>query len=116
MNWFVKSLAFQALSRMPGGQSIYHTAQRRLTKTTQLTEQRLTGKIEHAVRYWRCLEAHAPPGWLADVSHLDLGAGWFPSIPMTFYALGTSKQYLVDITPHISADAVVETAKVFRIA
>ena len=114
MKWIAKAVAFQALSRLPGGQAVYHAAQRRLTGTTRLTEQRLTGKIEQTLRYWDWLRANNSAAWLARASHLDLGAGWFPSVPMSFYALGTPRQYLVDITPHITPAAVVETVEVFR--
>jgi hypothetical protein len=82
----------------------------------RLTEARLTGKIEQAIRYWQCLEQNAPRGWREEASHLDLGAGWFPSIPVTFYALGTAQQYLVDVTPHMTAEAVVNAVESFRTA
>jgi hypothetical protein len=114
MKWILKSLAFQGLSRIPGGQTIYHATQRRLTGSTKLTEARLTLKIEHTLRYWQWLEANTSAGWLAQASHLDLGAGWFPVMPMTFHALGISQQYLVDLTPHITPEIVVETAEKFR--
>ena len=114
MKWLVKSMAFQALSRLPGGQAIYHASQRRLTGSTQQTEGRLQGKIEQTLTYWKWLEAHSPKGFLQEASHLDLGSGWLPSVPVTFYALGTPRQFLVDITPHMEPEAVVQTAEMFR--
>lgn len=114
MKWLVKCLAFQALSRIPGGQAIYHASQRKLTGSTRQTEGRLQGKIEQTLTYWKWLEANVPKGWLQEASHLDLGSGWLPSVPMTFYALGTPRQFLVDITPHMSPEAVVQTAEMFR--
>jgi SAM-dependent methyltransferase len=107
-------MAFQALSRLPGGQSLYHTLQRGVTGSSRQTEGRLLGKVEQTLAYWKWLQAHAPAGWLKEASHLDLGAGWLPSVPMTFYALGTPRQYLVDITPHLAPQAVVETIEKFR--
>ena len=114
MKWFVKSLAFQALSRIPCGQTIYHSAQRKLTGTAQQTEARLRGKIEQTLIYWKWLEAGTSRDWLAEASHLDLGTGWVPSVPMTFHALGSQRQYLEHNMPHMQPEAVVETAEVFR--
>src|ERR1700759_5092687 len=113
MHWLVKCLAFQALSCVPGGTPLYHASQRKLTGTTRQTEDRLRGKIEQTLVYWKWLQENAPAGWLANASHLDLGTGWLPSVPMTFYALGVARQYLVDITPHMQPDAVAETAEIF---
>src|SRR5579884_4086917 len=110
MNWFVKCMAFQALSRIPGGHSIYYAAQRNLTNSTTQTAERLQGKIEQTLMYWNWLSSNTPPGWLAEATHLDLGSGWLPSVPMSFHALGVKKQYLVDITQHMKPEAVVETA------
>jgi SAM-dependent methyltransferase len=114
MNWLAKCVAFQVLERMPGGQSFYHFMQRRVTRSTLQTEERLLGKIEQTARYWRWLTANTSPPWLAQASHLDLGAGWLPSVPITFFGLGTPRQYLVDLSPHMTAEAVLDTADKFR--
>jgi SAM-dependent methyltransferase len=114
MKWFVKCMAFQVLARIPGGQSLYHAAQRRLTGSTRQTESRLLGKIEQTLKYWQWLEPNLPPVQPAAAVHLELGSGWLPSVPITLHALGITRQYLVDISPHMTSDAVVDTAEIFR--
>jgi SAM-dependent methyltransferase len=114
MNWLVKSVVFQALSRLPGGQPLYHAAQRRLTGSTRPTDSRLLGKIEQTVLYWSWLADQVPSEQLAAAVHLELGTGWLPSVPVTFYALGINHQHLVDIAPHLQPDAVVDTVEIFR--
>ena len=114
MKWFAKSTTFHFLSRLPGGQSLYHAAQRLVTGSGRQTEGRLQGKIEQTLKYWEWLSAGTPAEWLSAASHLDLGSGWLPSVPMTFHALGISRQYLVDISPHLRPDAVVDTAEMFQ--
>jgi SAM-dependent methyltransferase len=113
MHWIPKIVAFQTLGRIPGGKSIYYGLQH-FTGTTRQTEPRLLDKIQQALRYWRWLETNTPHDWLAKASHLELGPGWLPSIPMTFFALGTQRQYLVDINRHMEADDVVNTVNLFR--
>ncbi len=107
-------MTFQFLSRLPGGQSLYHAAQRTVTGSGRQTEGRLTGKIEQTIRYWEWLAANVPAACSKEASHLDLGSGWLPSVPMAFHALGISRQYLVDISPHLRPEAVVDTAEMFR--
>jgi hypothetical protein len=109
-------MAFQVLSRAPGGQSLYHGVQRRLTGSTRQTEARLLGKIGQTLEYWKWLVANVSPARLAGATHLELGSGWLPSVPVTFHALGIPRQYLVDIAPHMQPEAVVETVEIFRAA
>ncbi len=107
-------MAFQVLSRVPGGQALYHGVQRRMTGSTRQTEARLLGKIGQTLEYWKWLAANIPPARLAAAAHLELGSGWLPSVPVTFHALGIPRQYLVDIAPHMQPEAVVETVEIFR--
>ena len=109
-------MAFQVLSRVPGGQSLYHGVQRRLTGSTRQTQDRLLGKIGQTLEYWKWLVANFSPARLAAATHLELGSGWLPSVPVTFHALGIPRQFLVDIAPHMQPEAVVETVEIFRAA
>lgn len=114
MKWLIKASVFKILSSLPGGQSVYHATQRLITDTTRQTDGRLAGKIQQTLKYWRWLEAQGSALELEDATHLDLGSGWLPSVPVTLYALGTRRQYLVDIAPHMQPEAVVQTVEIFR--
>src|SRR5262245_54337162 len=113
MKWFAKAMTFQILSRVPGGDRVHHALQG-LTGSNEQTDQRLEGKVRQALRYWRWLESNTEPGWLANASHLELGTGWLPSVPVTMFALGAKRQYLVDIRRHLQPKAVAETLTQFR--
>src|SRR5215469_9313815 len=82
MKWFAKAMTFQILSRVPGGDRVHHALQG-LTGSTEQTHQRMEGKVRQTLRYWRWLETNTPPGWLSNASHLELGTGWLPSVPVT---------------------------------
>jgi SAM-dependent methyltransferase len=113
MKWLVKAITFKILSQIPGGDSLHHGFQR-MTGSTRQTEERLLGKIEQSLTYWRWLQKNTSSDWLSKASHLDLGTGWLPSVPLTFYALGTARQYLVDLRRHMEPEAAVNTIKLFR--
>jgi hypothetical protein len=114
MSWLRKIAAFQLLSRTPGGKKLYYAAQRNLTRSNIPTRDRFLKKAVVAMRYLQWLEGHTPKDWLTRVSHLDFGAGWLPSVPLLFYALGSERQYLADIHEHMTADHVRGTIGVLR--
>jgi len=113
MKWFLKAMMFQVLARAPGGQQVYHRLQR-VTGSSEQTQGRLAGKIDQTLQYWKWLEQNTPAEWRATTSHLDFGTGWLPSVPIVFYSLGVSRQYLVDIERHMQPEAVVRTIEMFR--
>jgi SAM-dependent methyltransferase len=115
MKWLIKAIAFKLFGNLPGGDSMHHAVQR-MTGSTRQTEDRLLGKVDQTLMYWNWLAKNSSPGWLSSASHLDLGAGWLPSVPLAFYALGTPRQYLVDLRQHMEPEAVVNTVKLFRAA
>src|SRR5262245_61791821 len=100
MKWFAKAMAFQVLAKVPGGSKI-HRGLQRITESTRPTVERMANKVEQTLRYWRWLERNTPPEWLAGASHLELGSGWLPSIPVTLFALGAPRQFLIDIHRHM---------------
>ncbi len=114
MKWMLKCAAFQALSRLPGGRPLYHASQRWITGNTEQTEGRLSGKIQQTLKYWQWLQTNESASWPEEAVHLELGTGWLPSVPITLYALGTQRQYLVDISPHMQPAAVVRTTEIFH--
>lgn len=114
MKWMLKCAAFQALSRLPGGRPLYYASQRWITGNTEQTEGRLSGKIQQTLKYWEWLRANESKPWPEDASHLELGSGWLPSVPVTLHALGIQRQYLVDISPHMQPAGVARTVELFR--
>src|SRR6516164_900968 len=104
MKWFAKAMTFQILSRVPGGDRV-HRGLQGLTGSNEQTDQRLEGKVRQALRYWRWLESNGGAGWLANAAGRERGAGGVPSVPVTMFALGAKRQYLVDVRRHRQAKA-----------
>lgn len=113
MNWLAKVAAFKLLSALPGGAGLYRYSQERITRSLVPTRARVTQKLDIGLQYWEWLQAShftngSPPG-----SHLDLGAGWHPTVPLLYYSLGLDRQYLFDVSPLLTRELVDETVKVF---
>lgn len=114
MNWFLKAMAFQLLGRLPGGGRCYQWAQENISLSLEPTEERLGQKLQVALRYHHSLKQL---GWLPRLSqttHLDLGAGWQPTLPLFFFAAGCPRQVLLDVVPVMTAELVRKTAQTFQ--
>jgi hypothetical protein len=114
MRWIAKAVAFKLLSGVPGGYSIHRFAQRWVTRSIVPTQGRILQKAQVGAQYLAALEALAPGQGLANVTHVDIGAGWMPTIPLFFWALGCDRQLLCDVYPNINIFTLAGTIRCFR--
>jgi len=116
MNWLAKVAAFKLLSALPGGRVLYGTSQKKITRSTIPTADRVGQKIDVGLQYWDWLETNGamPHANGTPVTHLDFGAGWHPTIPLLFYSLGINRQYLFDVAPLLERDSIGGTVEIFR--
>jgi SAM-dependent methyltransferase len=113
MNWLSKALTFKILSHVPAGRACYRFLQDHLTKSLTATRERVLQKAEVGLSYWQSLERHAEsPDRLQ--THLDLGSGWHPTIPLLFEGLGVRRQLLCDVSPVMTPVTFESTRTVFR--
>lgn len=107
-------MGFQLLDRLPGGGSCYQWAQRNISHSLEPTEERLSQKLRVALRYYDSLQQL---GWLPrlpQTTHLDLGAGWQPTLPLFFFSTGCPRQVLLDVNPVMTAELARKTAQTLR--
>jgi len=109
MKWLVKVAAFKLLSTLPGGASLYRFGQEQLTKSLVPTRERVDQKLQVGERYFEWLKAQGKEQQLLQGTHLDFGAGWHPSIPLLYYAMGCNKQYLFDLVSVLDRSMVQQT-------
>jgi hypothetical protein len=88
---------------------MYSTLQRIVTRSTAPTQNRIDQKLGVGADYLATLQGHIPVP-MADVSHVDIGAGWMPTIPLFLYSLGVNRQMLCDVRPNLSIESLVDTA------
>jgi hypothetical protein len=93
---------------------LYRFGQQKLTRSLLPTRARVAQKIDVAFQYWDWLEKHGASRSLLEGTHLDFGAGWHPTIPLLFYALGVERQFLFDATPLLQPQMAADTEKAFR--
>lgn len=113
MKWWIKIGAFKALSFVPGGARLYRWAQENITSSLVPTPERVRQKIAVGARYFRFLRSQGLEQLLLTGTHLDLGAGWHPTVPLLFYSLGCPSQILADVVPVMTGETAMQTAETF---
>lgn len=108
LDWKQKSRAYRILSSLPGGEVLYRFAQKHFTRSLVPNVDRVESKAKVAVRYWQSVRRLGLEEQVKSGMHVDFGAGWHPTIPFVFHALGVRKQRLLDLTPVLDARLVYD--------
>lgn len=110
MKWLVKALCFKVLSGIPAGARLYRYAQSHWTKSIVPTHERIQQKVNIGIRYLEWI-LHSGYGidHIRNFRHLDFGAGWHPTIPLLYSALGMKDQILFDVSPLLTLKTFLET-------
>ena len=102
------------LSSLPAGVAAYRFIQRYLTRSLIPNEERKKSKVKVAVRYWECLRRLGMEDQARNGMHLDFGAGWHPTIPFVFRAMGVQKQRLLDMAPVMDSKLLFGGLEIIR--
>ncbi len=114
MIWKLKTYAFRILSALPKGEALYRFIQKNLTRSLVPTPERIGNKVEVAIRYWDWISKNGYEAQARAGLHLDFGAGWHPTIPFIFQALGVKKQRLLDLVPVIDKKLLCDGLEILR--
>lgn len=101
----------QVLGTFPGGTRIYGLLQRHWTKSTGPDRESVLGKAAEAADYIERMGALGLPVEACRL-HIDIGAGWLPTIPLVLYARGVQRQILFDLDPLMRLDAALGAAAI----
>jgi SAM-dependent methyltransferase len=96
VNWRVKGLIQKVLSQLPGGQRINSLLQQQLGGLTSVDK-----NIDSKVRAdWLVLVDHLKRlQWPLDgCRYVEIGTGWYPTLPVCFYLVGAAKCYTYDLS------------------
>lgn len=114
MRWLAKAFVLKTLSVLPGGPALYHWGQKNVTRSLDPTPERVRQKAGLAHLYLDTLTRLGTPLDLPAATHIDLGTGWHPTIPLCFYAAGCNRQWLFDVAPLLDDDLFCKTLAAVR--
>jgi hypothetical protein len=112
--WQIKVAGFKLMSLLPAGELLYQAVQQHLTRSTVPTPPTVQQKLEVGRAYLNLLEKFDRQELLAHATHIDIGCGWMPTIPLLFYALGCDHQLLCDVRRNFTAVTVRGTVEIVR--
>ena len=110
----MKIAAFKLLGLMPGGCAVHRYFQQNITESLRVTEGRVLQRIQVGIEYLDSIEQILIAKDFSRFTHMDIGAGWMPTIPLLFYSSGFDRQLLLDINPNLDARIVSDVVQTFR--
>lgn len=108
--WHLKAVIQKAISFVPVyGHQINFLFQKYITKGVQLTDHYFGLKSRHLFDNFKNIREHQGQ----DVVLLEIGSGWYPTIPIGMYLLGIDKVLTYDIVDLMEKDNVIEVGQRF---
>ncbi len=94
--WILKAIVQKIISYLPCSQQVNYLFQKYVTKGVQLSDGYFEDRLEHARQHiaaWQRYAGAQPPR-----QTLELGAGWYPVVPLAMFLYGAERIRTVDVT------------------
>jgi hypothetical protein len=114
MRWICKVAAFKFLGAIPAGEHVHFFIQKRITQSLKVTNGMVLQKIQVGTEYLDFLEEVLGARDVSSITHVDIGAGWMPTIPLLLYSVGFDRQLLLDIRRNMDIKLVSDVVCTFR--
>lgn len=101
-SWKVKGFAQAVMSRMPGGMRLNDMLQRRVGGLREF-EANVASKVGDWVGIMKHLSA-AGRGRVEGWTLVEIGSGWYPTLPVCFALAGARRILTADLTRHMNED------------
>lgn len=105
--WIQKAIVQKVISYLPWSHQINYIFQKYVTKGVYLTDDYFYDRLVHAKEHLEAYSkyAHQP---LPETT-LEIGTGWYPVVPISFFLSGVKQIYSVDISFLTSKERVETT-------
>lgn len=94
--WIQKAIVQKTISYLPFSHNINYIFQKYVTKGVYLSDEYFYDRLGHGREHlaaYKKFSGQAVPG-----SSLELGSGWYPIVPVSFFLVGVPAIYSVDIS------------------
>ena len=110
--WVLKAIVQKTISYLPGSNQINYFFQKYVTKGVYLNDTYFGDRLGHAHAHLEAYK-HYVPGTGLPGTCLEIGTGWYPVVPISFFLAGTNRIYSVDITFLSSKERIFTTLQKF---
>ena len=111
--WMLKAIIQGFLSIFPQSEKWNFLFQKYVTRKAILPTSRVQRRIDWCAKHIEYYQTYSPNDW-PPTSVLELGTGWFPTVPICLYLCGVDQIYTVDIYRLINPDTLRQTLNIFR--
>ena len=94
--WIQKALVQKIISYFPASNKINYLFQKYITKGVYLKDIYFYDRLNHARVHLKSYQKYSN-NQIPNIS-LEIGTGWYPVVPISFFLAGTNKIYSVDVT------------------
>lgn len=94
--WIQKAIVQKTISFLPFSHKINYIFQKYVTKGVYLTDAYFYDRLEHAREHLFFFKKYTQKE--VPASSLEIGTGWYPTVPLAFFLAGTDRIYSVDIS------------------
>jgi hypothetical protein len=110
-HWLLKSAVQRCISWLPNPQACNEWFQSRVTRSLGLNADGFAERLAAGQRHVAALCKHRPG--IQDFTALEVGTGWYPTVPIAVILCGASKVWSFDIDSLLSAARVERVLRFF---
>lgn len=110
--WILKAVVQKSVSYLPYRHEINKLFQKHITKGLVLTDELFSMKLTHLQQHLYALDHHVSIP-RQNQTTLELGAGWYPVIPVGLFISGVPNIYTVDIAGLMSLENIKQVVEKF---
>ena len=105
--WHLKAVIQKTISFMPNGHKINHWFQKNITKGVYLGDEYFYDRLEHVKHHIGAFSKFC--GSIEGKKTLELGTGWYPVIPFSFFLAGAAEINTLDISNLTNKEKLKDT-------
>lgn len=111
--WVLKAIIQKIISFLPGSHRINYWFQKHITKGVRLSEEYFSDKLMHAHDHLKYLHKYKSEKLFKS---LELGTGWYPVVPISFYLAGAREAVSIDLNRLMTKDSLCDCIEAFQSA
>ncbi len=112
-SWLVKALVQRGIGALPNPHYWNELLQARVTHSLDLTEERFEVSLRNCRNHLEQLQLSGSTATRSSFSALELGTGWFPTVPIGLFLCGAREVWTWDIAPLLRRDRLKLTIRRF---
>lgn len=109
--WYQKAILQKIISYLPLSHKINYFCQKYVTKGLYLSDILFYDRLNHAKENIEAFQKYIGKSFPANC--LEIGTGWYPIVPVSYFLVGADKIYSVDISFHLSKNLLKATLQKF---